>query len=151
MDAWQLSYERHSLSGFQVHFWCLQRGKLVFQRLWCRNIFLNQEWIRGDWTLRVTFATWLDLMHADVGLCNIFSVVTYRGLAILVMSFLSMVSLRSLVSNTVPMGITVSMVGGGTMLPMANRICCLLLTVLAISLVIWVTIVWIMSQWGQQP
>ena len=34
------------------------------------------------------------------------------------MSFPSMVSLMSLVINVLPMGITVSMVGGGTMLPM---------------------------------
>ena len=84
-------------------------------------------------------------MYSGVGLCNMFPVVTYRGLAIPLMSFLSIASLMSLVINMVPMGITVSMVGGGTMLPMANRICCLLLTELAITLVIWMTILWIMS------
>ena len=74
-----------------------------------------------------------------------FSVMIYRLLAVLVMSFLSMVSLMSLVIDAVPMGITLSMVGGGTMLPMANRTSCPLVTVLAISLIIWMTIVWVMS------
>ena len=76
---------------------------------------------------------------------------TYRVLAVPGMSFPSMVSLMSLVIDVVPMGTTVSMVGGDTMLPLANRISCRLLTVLAISLVIFMTIVWIMSSWGQQP
>ena len=80
-----------------------------------------------------------------------FFVMTYRVLAVPVMSFLSMVSLMSLVTDVVPMGITVSMVGGSTMLPMANGICCPLLTLLVISLVIWMTTGWIMSLWGQQP
>ena len=65
------------------------------------------------------------------------------------MSFLSMISMTSLVILAVPMDITVFMVGGCTMLPMANRICCLLVAVLAIPLVIWMAIVWLMSQWGQ--
>ena len=88
-------------------------------------------------------------MYSGVGLCNVFPVMNHSILVVPVISFLSMVSMMSLVINTVPMGITVSMVGDGTMLPMANRICCSLLTVLAIPLVIWMTIVWIMSQWGQ--
>ena len=80
-----------------------------------------------------------------------FYVMTYRVLAIPVTSFLSMVSLMSVVIDAVPMGITLSMVGGGTMLPMATRKSCPLVAVLAISLIIWMTIVWVMSQWGQQP
>ena len=70
-----------------------------------------------------------------------FSVMTYSVLAVSVMSFPSMVSLMSMVIDAVPMGITVSMVSGGTMLPMATRKSCPLVTVLAISLVIRMTIV----------
>ena len=73
-----------------------------------------------------------------------FPVMTHRVL-VPVMSFLSMVSLMSLVFIAVPMGITVFMEGGGTMLPMANRICCPLLTILLIPFVIWIAIVWFMS------
>ena len=81
-----------------------------------------------------------------------FSIMTYSVLALLVMPVLSMVSLMSVVIDAVPIGITVSMVGGGTMLPMAIRKSCpLVMTVLAISLVIGRTIVWTMSQYGQQP
>ena len=48
-----------------------------------------------------------------------FSVMTYSVLAVSVMSFPSMVNLMSLVIDVMPMGITLSMVGGCTMLPMA--------------------------------
>ena len=51
-----------------------------------------------------------------------FSIMTYSVLAPPVMSIPSMVSLMSVVIDAVPMGITVSMVGGGTMLPMAIRL-----------------------------
>ena len=74
-----------------------------------------------------------------------FFVMTYSVLAVPVMSIPSIVSLMSLVIDAVPMGIIVSMVGGGRMLHMAIRKSCPLVTVLAISLVIGMTIVWIMS------
>ena len=80
-----------------------------------------------------------------------FSVMTYSVLAVPVMYCPSVVSLMSVVIDAVPVGITVSMVGGGAMLPMATRKRCPLVTVLAISLVVRMNIVWIISQWGQQP
>ena len=60
-------------------------------------------------------------MHSGVRLCNMFSVMTCRVLAVPVISIPSMGSLMSLVIDTVPMGITMSMVGGGTLFPMAKR------------------------------
>ena len=80
-----------------------------------------------------------------------FSLMTYSALAVPVMSTPSMVSLMTVAFDAVPIGITVSMVGGVTMLPMAFRKGCPLVTVLVISLVSRMTIVWTMSQWGQQP
>ena len=77
-----------------------------------------------------------------------FSVMTNSVLAVPVMSFPSVVSLISVVIDAVPMGITVPMVGGGTMLPMATRKSCLLVTVLVFSLVIRMPTVWIIAQMG---
>ena len=74
-----------------------------------------------------------------------FTPMTYSVPAVPVMSVLSVVSLMSVVIAAVPMGITLSVVVGVTMLPMAIRKSWPLVTVLAIPLVIGMTIVWPMS------
>ena len=67
---------------------------------------------------------------------------TYSVPAVPVMSIPFMVSLMLVVIAAVPMGITLFMVVGVTMLAMAIRKSCLLVTMLAIPLVIGMTIVW---------
>ena len=77
-----------------------------------------------------------------------FTLMTQSVPAVPVMSVPCMVSLMSVVIAVVPIVITASMVGGVTMLPMVIRKSCPLVTELAILLVIGMTIVWTMSQWG---
>ena len=70
---------------------------------------------------------------------------THSVPAVPVMFIPFMVSLILVVIPAVPMSITLSMVVGVTMLPMAIRKSCPLVTMLAIPLVIGMTIVWTMS------
>ena len=84
-------------------------------------------------------------MYSGVWPLDIFTLLTYSVPAVPVMSISFKISLMSVVIAAVPMCITLSMVVGVTMLPMAIRKSCSLVTMLVIPLVIGMTMVWTMS------
>ena len=129
--------KRHSLSGFKVQLSGLERSKLFFGKSGV-GIFSSSKCSSKSEATEHSESHLLHDSNSCIlvwGFVTMFPVMTHRVLVVPVISFQSMVSMTSLVIMAGLMGLTVFMVGGVPCCLVANRICCILFTVLAIPFV----------------